>query len=49
MARRTWAEKLSADLAEVPGLFLQKSKFADKPAYFADGKEVLHFHGDAAQ
>jgi hypothetical protein len=47
-SKRTWAEKLSGELAKVPGLFLQRSKFADKPAYFVDGKEVLHFHGDAA-
>lgn len=43
----TWAEKLSRELAVIPGLFLQKSKFADNPAYFVDGKELLHFHGDS--
>ncbi|MEZ0230371.1 MAG: luciferase family protein [Planctomycetota bacterium] len=44
----SWVEKLSAELAKVPGVFLQKSKFSEAPAYFADGKELLHFHGDAA-
>ncbi len=45
---RTWAEKLSPHLASVDGLFLGRSRFADKPAYFHAGSEVLHFHGDAA-
>src|SRR5579883_1096163 len=44
----TWAEKLSSHLASVDGLFLGRSRFADKPAYFHAGSEVLHFHGDAA-
>jgi hypothetical protein len=45
---RSWAEKLSHELAKIPGLFLRESKFSGAPAYFADGSEVLHFHGDAA-
>jgi hypothetical protein len=43
---KSWAEKLSAELAKVPGVFLGRCRFADKPAWLAHGKEILHFHGE---
>jgi hypothetical protein len=42
----TAAGRVRAEIAALPGVLEDRSKFADKPAFWVNGKEIAHFDDD---